>query len=118
MNKASYEIFREESCGSTCEHRRALDTDIEFRPLVVTEYADPSVLQSLPPANLIIKEESIPLCAPIAFFGNKVTDEGIFDMDINLGRMLMPSFYTLHQLGKNMYVYDVAKCPSAVTFTR
>lgn len=113
MNKASYEIFAEESCGSTCKHRRALHTDIEFRPLIVTDYTDPSLLKTLPPADLVVREESVPGCTPIAFFGNNVPDTSVFDMDINLGRMLMPSFYKLHQLGKNMYVYDVATCPSA-----
>lgn len=113
MNKASYEIFAEESCGSTCKHRRALDTDIEFRPLVVTDHTDQTVLKTLSPADIVVREESVLGCTPIARFGNDVPDTEVFDMDINLGRMLMSSFYKLHQLGKNMYVYDVAACPSS-----
>jgi hypothetical protein len=113
MNKTSYEIFKDESCGSTCIHRRALATDIEFRPLIVTDYTDQSLLPSLPPPYIVVREESVQGCQPLAFFGNNVKDNEVFDFDINLGRMLMPSFYTLHQLGKNMYVYDIATCPSA-----
>lgn len=113
MNKASYEIFAEESCGSTCKHRRTLDADIAFRPLVVTDYTDETILKTLPPVAIVVREEGIAGCTPIAFFGNNVGDTEVFDMDINLGRMLMPSFYKLHQLGKNMYVYDAITCPSS-----
>ncbi|MFM2381860.1 MAG: hypothetical protein RLZZ76_627 [Candidatus Parcubacteria bacterium] len=113
MNKASYETFAEEHCGSTCMHRRALNTDIAFRPLIVTNYTDIAVLLTLPPVNLVVREEGVEGCTPVAFFGNNVLDTSVFDMDINLGRMLMPSFYKLRQLGKNMYVYDATTCPSA-----
>ncbi|MFT5036462.1 MAG: hypothetical protein ACI9VM_000022 [Candidatus Azotimanducaceae bacterium] len=113
MNRASYEIFAEENCGSTCKHRRTLDADIEFNPLVVTNYTDQAVLEMLAPVDIVVLELSIPGCTPIARFGNSVPDTEVFDFDINLGRMLMPSFYTLRQLGKNMYVYDVSTCPSS-----
>jgi hypothetical protein len=114
MNKASYEIFAEEHCGSTCKHRRTLESDIAFVPLIVTDYADTDVVKALPPADIVVREERVVGCTPIAFFGNNVPDTSVFDIDINLGRMLMPSFYKLHQLGKNMYVYQTATCPAAV----
>ncbi len=114
MNRASYELFTEGRCGSTCKHRRALDSDIAFKPLVVTGETDQAVLETLPPAAIVVREEGVVGCTPIARFGNNVPDNEVFDMDINLGRMLMPSFYKLHQLGKNMYVYDVATCPPSV----
>lgn len=111
MNKASYALFADKHCGSTCQYRQTLDTDIAFRPLVVTGETDPAVLDTLPPPTLAVVEHAIPDCAPLARFGNDVPDNEIFDIDINLGRMLMPSFYTLRQLGKNIYVYDIASCP-------
>lgn len=110
MNKASYTLFSDESCGSTCQYRKTLERDIAFRPLVVTGESDPAVLASLPSADIVVVERAIPSCTPLVRFGNDVPDDGVFDMDINLGRMLMPSFYGLHQLGKNIYVYDSADC--------
>lgn len=112
MNNASYKIFAEEDCGSTCKHRRLQNADIEFQPLVVTDYVDQSVLGTLPPVDVVVREKSVPGCTPIARFGNDVPDTLVFDMDINLGRMLIPSFYKLHRLGKNIYVYEVVTCPS------
>lgn len=111
MNKASYALFADEHCGSTCQYRRTLDTDIAFRPLVVTGETNPAVLDTLPPSSLAVVEHAIGNCTPLARFGNDVPDNEIFDIDINLGRMLMPSFYKLHQLGKNIYLYDVELCP-------
>jgi|GEM_PF-1195183 len=113
MNKASYEIFAEKHCGSTCSQRRMLDSDISFKPLVVTDHTNKEKLDALPSADIVVHERSIPGCIPVAYFGNVVPDNEVFDIDINLGRMLMPSFYTLHQLGKNMYVYEVVTCPAA-----
>lgn len=110
MNKASYALFSDESCGSTCQYRKMLERDIAFRPLVVTGETNPAILASLPPADIVVVERAIPGCTPLARFGNDVPDDGIFDMDINLGRMLMPSFYRLHRLGKNIYVYESAHC--------
>lgn len=112
MNKASYALFADKHCGSTCQYRKTLDTDIAFRPLVVTNETDTAVLSMLPPPDIAVVEYAIPDCTPLARFGNDVPDDGVFDIDINLGRMLMPSFYTLRQLGKNIYVYDAASCPS------
>ena len=57
---------------------------------------------------------SIADCTPLARFGNNVPDDEIFDIDINLGRMLLPSFYRLRQLGKNVYLYDGKTCANAV----
>lgn len=115
MNKNSYALFMEASCGSTCQHMRKLSNDIAFRPIVVTSETDPSYLETLPPADLIIVERAVPNCTPLARFGNAKHDDEVFDIDINLGRMLMPSFYTLRQLGKNIYVYEVASCASAIS---
>jgi len=56
-------------------------------------------------------ERAIAECTPLARFGNNVPDDEVFDIDINLGRMLLPSFYTLGRLGKNIYIYDVKECP-------
>jgi hypothetical protein len=61
---------------------------------------------------LVILERSLTGCTPIARFGNNVPDNEVFDIDINLGRMLMSSFYKLNQLGKNVYIYDAATCAS------
>lgn len=110
MNKASYTLFADAHCGSTCAYRRRLETDISFRPLVVTGETDSSALNALPPATLIVVERAIEGCVPLARFGNDIPDDEVFDIDINLGRMLMPSFYKLHQLGKNIYIYDAAQC--------
>lgn len=112
MNKASYALFADKHCGSTCQHRQTIDTDIAFRPLVVTNETDPAVLDTLPPPDIVVVERVIPGCTPLARFGNNVPDDAVFDIDINLGRMLMPSFYTLRQLGKNIYLYDAVSCPS------
>ena len=49
---------------------------------------------------------------PLARFGNDVSDSEVFDIDINLGRMLLPSFYRLERLGKNIYIYDGKSCGS------
>jgi len=110
MNKASYRLFADEHCGSTCQYRQTLNTDIALRPLVVTGETNPAVLDLLPPPTLAVVEHAIPACTPLARFGNDVPDDGIFDIDINLGRMVIPSFYTLRQLGKNIYLYDAASC--------
>lgn len=112
MNRASYALFTDANCGSTCQHRRTLEADIPFRPLVVTQEADSVAQATLPPADLLILERAVAGCTPLARFGSDIPDDEVFDIDINLGRMLMPSFYKLHQLGKNIYVYDVGLCPS------
>jgi hypothetical protein len=110
MNKASYELFADPSCGSTCQHVRALPEDIAFRPVVVTSDSDPAAVAELPPPDLIVTERVVDDCTPLARFGNDISDTEVFDVDINLGRMLMPSFYRLHHLGKNIYVYDAKEC--------
>lgn len=110
-NRASYELYREQNCGSACKYSRVSDTDISFKPLVITELTDENKLATLPQADVVIRETSISGCAPAARFGNPVPDDEVFDMDINLGRMLMPAFYKLHQLGKNIYIYDTRECP-------
>ena len=115
MNKASYGLFMPASCGSACEHLRAARDDIAFNPLVVTDLSDPKKAAALPPPDIIVTERAIPGCVPLARFGNAVRDDEIFDIDINLGRMLMPSFYRLRQLGKNVYVYD-GTCTQTVSF--
>lgn len=103
MNKASYALFATSSCGSTCQHMRMLKNDIPFKPMVVTSDSDPVALQGIPHTDLLVVEREIPGCVAIAQFGSGALD--VFDIDINLGRMLMPSFYTLHQLGKTVYIY-------------
>ncbi|RJQ34738.1 hypothetical protein C4556_01975 [Candidatus Parcubacteria bacterium] len=113
MNKASYGLFASSSCGSTCQHVQELPRDIAFRPLVVTNETDPATLATLPPPDLVVVERAIAGCAPLARFGNNVPDDEVFDIDINLGRMLLPSFYTLRQLGKNIYIYDAKECPGS-----
>lgn len=112
MNKASYALYRDESCGSTCRHTQALEHDIAFRPLVVTGETDPALALALPPPDLVVVERRVEDCVPLARFGNDVSDDEVFDIDINLGRMLMPSFYTLTSLGKNIYIYDAKECPT------
>ena len=111
MNKASYGLFASSSCGSTCQHVQELPRDIAFRPLVVTNETDPATLATLPPPDIVLVERVIAECTPLARFGNNVPDDEVFDIDINLGRMLLPSFYTLGRLGKNIYIYDVKECP-------
>src|SRR3989344_4729578 len=113
MNKASYALFSSKSCGSTCQHMRTLETDIAFRPLVVTNETDPATLATLPPPDILLVERAIAECTPLARFGNNVPDDEVFDIDINLGRMLLPSFYTLGRLGKNIYIYDAKECPGS-----
>lgn len=108
MNKASYSLYATSSCGSTCQHMRTLSSDIAFKPIVVTNDADPAAFLSLADPDLIIVEHAIAGCAPLASFGNNASD--VFDIDINLGRMLLPSFYTLHKLGKDVYVYETKEC--------
>ena len=112
MNKASYALFADVHCGSTCRYRRTLETDIPFRPLVVTNETDRAVVGTLPPPDILVVERMIPGCTSLATFGNEVPDDEVFDIDINLGRMLMPSFYKLQRLGKNIYVYDATLCHS------
>lgn len=112
MNKASFELFTDSACASTCQHRRSLPTDITFRPLVITNESDPLKVGDIP-SDLIITERGVPGCVPLARFGNPIPDDEVFDIDINLGRILTPSFYKLRQLGKNLYVYDATTCPSA-----
>ncbi len=108
MNNVSYALFATSSCGSTCVHVQALENDIPFMPVVVTKETDPALLSTLPSADLVILEEERETCELIASFTNGSGEA--FDMDINLGRMLMPSFYTLTSLGKNLYVYDGKTC--------
>lgn len=110
MNKSSYALFSDASCGSTCQHRQQLEADIAFRPLVITNESDQGAISTLPPPDVVVVERAIEGCTPVARFGNTVPDTEVFDIDINLGRMLMPSFYTLHQLGKNIYVYESGTC--------
>jgi hypothetical protein len=110
MNKASYTLFADAHCASTCQHRRTLENDIPFRPIVVTNETDSAAISTLPPPDLFVVERAVIGCTPLARFGNDIPDDEVFDIDINLGRMLMPSFYKLHQLGKNIYVYDSALC--------
>lgn len=105
MNKASYELFATSSCGSTCQHMKSIKKDIDFTPIVVTKESDQEALKQLPDAEVVVVEREIPSCSYVARFGNGQTD--VFDIDINLGRMLMPSYYGLHQLGKNVYIYDL-----------
>lgn len=125
MNKASYGLYVPASCGSACKHTLAARDDIAFRPLVVTDLSDVAIVATLPPPSLIVVERAIPGCVPLARFGsargstpegNAARDDEIFDIDINLGRMLLPSFYSLRQLGKNVYIYDGKACTPAVPF--
>ena len=113
MNKASYGLFASSSCGSTCQHVQELPRDIAFRPLVVTNETDPATLATLPPPDILLVERVIAECTPLARFGNNVPDDEVFDIDINLGRMLLPSFYTLGRLGKNIYIYDTKEVPGS-----
>lgn len=104
MNKASYALFATSSCGSTCSHMKALEGDTAFKPIVVTSDTDPAALSRMKDADLIVVERAQPECTLVAHFGSGQMH--IFDIDINLGRMLMPEYYALHQLGKNVYIYD------------
>lgn len=110
MNKASYQLFATSSCGSTCQHTKALEGDTAFRPLVVTDETDPAALAALPPADLLVVERAIAGCTPLARFGENASDDEVYDIDINLGRMLLPSFYVLDRLGKNIYIYEGREC--------
>jgi hypothetical protein len=112
MNKASYALFATSSCGSACYHTKALPQDIAFRPLVVTGESDPAAVAALPPPDVLVVEREIESCVALMRFSNNTPDA--FDIDINLGRMLMPSFYSLHRLGKPIYIYDAKSCPVAV----
>lgn len=111
MNKASYELYATSSCGSACQHMRMLPDDIAFRPLVVTEGTDPAKLMGFRPPDLIVLDAAIEGCIPVFRFGNEVSDADIYDIDINLGRMLRSSFFSLDRLGKNIYLYEPAGCP-------
>ncbi len=105
MNKASYALFTPGACGSTCSHMRALESDIAFTPIVVTGETDPQALADVRGVDLLVVEHVAPGCTAVAQFGTGSSD--VFDIDINLGRMLLPSFYTLRELGKTVYIYDV-----------
>lgn len=109
-NKASYALFASSSCGSACTHMRAMERDIAFQPTVVTRDSDPVLVADLALPDVIVVEQEIADCTPLALFGSGVADDEVFDIDINLGRMLLPSFYSLERLGKNIYVYDGKKC--------
>lgn len=109
-NKASYALFASSSCGSACTHMRAMERDIAFQPIVITSDSDPILVADLAPPDVIVVEREIADCMPLARFGSGVADDEVFDIDINLGRMLMPSFYHLKRLGKNIYVYDGKDC--------
>ena len=115
MNKASYALVATSSCGSACTHTLAARDDIGFKPLVVTDLSDPAKVATPPPPDIIVIERAIAGCTPLARFGNNVPDDEIFDIDINLGRMLMPSFYRLRQLGKNIYIYDGKTCANTIS---
>jgi hypothetical protein len=108
MNRASYALYTSTACGSACTHMRALQSDIAFKPLVITDDSDPASLAGLPSADLVVVEHTIAGCTALARFGNDVPD--VFDIDINLGRMLLPSFYRLRQLGKTIYIYETRTC--------
>lgn len=116
MNKASYALFGDSRCGSTCRHMRDAQRDIPFVPIVTTGESDPARIAELPRPDLFIVERAIPGCAPIASFVNAVPDDKVFDIDINLGRMLMPEFYRLKRLGKNLYLYDGKTCDAPLQF--
>jgi len=109
-NKASYLLYKDSLCGSTCQYRRMLKKDIAFKPIIVTNEIEPSALSTLPPTDINVVDRAIDGCSPLARFVNPVPDDEIFDMDINLGRMVMPSFYRLDRLGKNIYIYDARVC--------
>ena len=110
MNKASYGLLATSSCGSACMHSRTLTHDRAFLPIVVTGESDAAAVADLPPPDVVILERAAPWCRVIARFGNDVPDNEVYDMDINLGRMVLPSFYRLDRLGKNIYLYDATSC--------
>ena len=110
MNKKSYMLHSTSSCGSACTYARTLPDDITFRPIVVTHDADPRRVAALPSPDLFIASSAVDGCTPLARFGNNISDDAIFDIDINLGRMLMPEFYKLRMLGKNLYLYNAREC--------
>lgn len=110
MNKKSYLLHSTSSCGSACAHTLALQNDIAFRPIVVTHDADPRMVATLSPPDLFVSSSAVDGCAPLVRFGNNISDDAIFDIDINLGRMLMPEFYKLRMLGKNLYLYNAREC--------
>ena len=110
MNRASYELYDAVHCGSTCQHRKQLESDIAFKPIVVVDESNGASVTRLPPPELLVVDSELAACTLIRRFGNAVPDNAIFDIDINLGRMLLPSFYSLSALGKNIYVYDASSC--------
>lgn len=112
MNKKSYMLLSTSSCGSACTYARTRSDDITFRPIVVTHDADPRQVAALPPPDIFIASSAVDGCKPLARYGNDIPDDAIFDIDINLGRMLMPEFYKLRMLGKNLYIYDANECAS------
>ena len=107
-NKASYALYATSSCGSACQHTQALSSDISFRPLVITSDSNLMAHTDVPAADLIIVEREVINCTPLIHFDNGAAD--VFDIDINLGRMLMPSFYQIQQLGKDIYIYEAREC--------
>lgn len=115
MNKASYGLFASVSCGSTCAHVRALPGDIAFRPIIVTNESEAARVALLPQPGLFVMERAVAGCTPLARFGSGAPDDEAFDIDINLGRMLLPSFYTLHRLGKNIYIYASDECTALLS---
>ena len=113
MNKRSYSLLAPGACGSACQYRLAGQSDIAFAPTVVTMFAATSSVAELPPADIIVTERDIQGCMFLARFGNAVKDEEFFDVEHNLGRVLLPTFYGLRQLGRNIYIYDGKSCPQA-----
>lgn len=110
MNKASYSLLQPTFCASACQHRLALQRDIEFVPRVVTLQTATSSIAELPPTDIIVSDRKLPDCSLLARFGEAANDTAYIDVEHNLGRMLLPSFYTLASLGKNIYIYDAKAC--------
>lgn len=110
MNKASYTLLAPTSCASACQNRLALQNDIEFVPRVVTLQAATSSIEKLPPPDIIVSEQTLLGCSLLARFGDAKSDTAYIDVEYNLGRMLMPEFYRLSSLGKNIYIYDGKTC--------
>lgn len=116
MNKASYSLFGDSWCGSTCTYMRGLEGDIAFKPIVTTGESDRMRTMNLEEPRVVLVERAIPGCTPLMQFTNDVSDDRVFDIDINLGRMLMPEFYQLSRLGKNIYIYDRTTCSAPLTY--
>jgi len=112
MNKQSYALLDSQNCATKCQNALAATVDIPFKPIVETIYSTSST-EALP--RLVIVETPLTYCGKVLLSvpGGTPTQHYI-DIEYGLGTYLDPSFYTLHALGKHIFVYDRSACPSLV----